>query len=405
LNSLVLPDKEEPAVADPLGSMDSIITTSDSKCVIAVNAGSSTVASFAIGNDGYTLISTGVYAVDGSLPVSVAESNGNVVVLSARGKGAITGFKLEGCALTRISGITLDQDSQPEPQSFVTTPSQVGFTPDGRKLIVIIKIDGGIFPPPTPEGSMNVYDVDPLTGEIGSLTKTTLGEALPPFSFDFDSDDKLLVTSALNSQLQSYDIASNGAADFLDAVPIVGELAACWVKYSSESSCAVVSNNGSASLSTIAVTPDGNSLIKSVAASLAAPTDISFSPDQKYIYALSTGAGTEEEQPKIYAYRVNSGCDLQEIQVIDEGLPTIFTTRNGMAGLTVGVRKRFGGAYSMTNSANGNEVVVFKRDIATGELEFSQTVSAGGVGFALLNSLALPDKEEPAVADPLGSMD
>ena len=55
--------------------------------------------------------------------------------------------------------------------------------------------------------------------------------------------------------------------------------------------------------------------------------------------------------------------------------------------------------HTMTNSGNGNDIVVYERNIRTGLLSFTQTVSTGGDG----GRLGLPDGSVAPVDNPLGS--
>jgi len=55
--------------------------------------------------------------------------------------------------------------------------------------------------------------------------------------------------------------------------------------------------------------------------------------------------------------------------------------------------------YTMTNSGNGNDIVVYNRNVRTGLLTFAQTVSTGGDG----GRLGLPDGSAAPVDNPLGS--
>jgi 6-phosphogluconolactonase (cycloisomerase 2 family) len=102
--------------ADPLSSQDSIIVSGDGYCVLGVNSGSSTIATFKIDRkDGFTPTFVGTYFTNGSFPNSLTELNGLVYVLNAGGDGSISGYKLNPrtCKLKSISESTvaLSQDT------------------------------------------------------------------------------------------------------------------------------------------------------------------------------------------------------------------------------------------------------------------------------------------------------
>ena len=93
--------------ADPIASQDAVIVAKD--CVLAVNAGSHTIASFKIGSDGFTPTFVDIYSSNGCFPVSLTEYKGLVYVLNAGEDGSISGYKLDHktCALTPIPDSTV----------------------------------------------------------------------------------------------------------------------------------------------------------------------------------------------------------------------------------------------------------------------------------------------------------
>ena len=75
-------------------------------------------------------------------------------------------------------------------------------------------------------------------------------------------------------------------------------------------------------------------MVESVAAALNNPIDEIFSPDGRFLYAMSTGH-TSGGQPNIYVYEVGDSCCLKEIQMISEGLPNESDTVFGVVGLAI----------------------------------------------------------------------
>ena len=92
---------------DLLASQDSIIVAKG--CVLSVNAGSNTIASFKIGSDGFTPTFVDTYPSNGVLPVSLTEYKCLVYVLNAGVDGSISGYDLNHrtCALSPIPGSTV----------------------------------------------------------------------------------------------------------------------------------------------------------------------------------------------------------------------------------------------------------------------------------------------------------
>jgi len=337
---------------DPLASQNSLVVADS--CLLAVNAGSNTVTSFQIRVVNQDLIAgferISIVGSGGDIPVSIAYSSATslVYVLNSGAPGSIMGFTLsEGCILEPIPGsiVSLNQglrDLPPPPEGppyFVSSPAQIGFTPDSQQLLVTIK---GINGNPLSGGTINHYDVNSSTGLVSNLRTFETGiTSIVPFSFDFDGDDNLIIVDAFGSSAPGS--ANAGSVSLYNFQGIdntvsfvqnasVSQTAVCWIKY--RSSCAFTTNNGSSSISSLSVQNGSVTLIQSVAAELNNPIDEIFSPDGKYLYALSTGH-TSDGQPRVYVYDVSSTCGLNQIQVISDGIPSEIITGFGAVGMAV----------------------------------------------------------------------
>ena len=73
------------ASADGLGSSNSLILSQDNSCLFAVNAGSNTISSFHVRNNGLSRVS--VADSRGVFPVSLTEFANTLYVLNAGGGG------------------------------------------------------------------------------------------------------------------------------------------------------------------------------------------------------------------------------------------------------------------------------------------------------------------------------
>ena len=326
---------------DPLASQGSLTVTSGG-CLLAVNAGSDTVTSFKILSNRVEAIS--LVGSGGDTPVSIAANNdGLVYVLNAGGPGSIKGFHIEDeCHLEPINNsiVSLNQALLQGRQApfFVSSPAQVGFTPDGSELIVTIKgIDGN----PGAGGTINRFEVND-DGHLGDINVFETGvNSIVPFSFDFDGNDNLIVVDAFGDSAfgdgDAGSVTMYGSGAIGDELTVlanigVGATAACWLKYNN--GCAYTTNNVSSTISSIRVEDTSLSLVNSEEASLNNPTDQQLSDDGKFLYALSTGH-TTDGQPRIYAYKRNGDCTLDQVQVIEDGLPDEDTTVFGVMGLAI----------------------------------------------------------------------
>ena len=108
------------------------------RVLLAVNAGSNTVSLFRVHGDHLWLKQ--VAASGGKFPVSIAVHGEWVYVLNAGGQGSVQGYWLAGDHLWRMRfshrALGLGNTNPPD---YLHSPGQVGFTPDGRRLIVATK--------------------------------------------------------------------------------------------------------------------------------------------------------------------------------------------------------------------------------------------------------------------------
>src|SRR2546422_6217901 len=115
-----------------LGSQGAVIISDDHQLLFAVNAGSNSISSFRIRPDGLELVDT--TPSGGTMPTSVAFFRGLLYVLNAG-------------VPNNVSGLTVDRDGNLTPlvgstrplSSASTGPAQVGFSDDGKVVIVTEK--------------------------------------------------------------------------------------------------------------------------------------------------------------------------------------------------------------------------------------------------------------------------
>src|ERR1700689_4738092 len=89
---------------DPLASQNSLLLTSDSRFLLAVNAASGTISSFAV--FGALLIPNGIESTGGAFPDAIAQFGNLVYVLNASGNSNVVGFNLQNGHLNRIPNAT-----------------------------------------------------------------------------------------------------------------------------------------------------------------------------------------------------------------------------------------------------------------------------------------------------------
>ena len=126
---------------DALASQNSLILSESGRCLFAVNAGSDTITTFAIRNNGRFLDRVGVYPSGGNFPLSVSQRGNIVYVLNAGGEGNISGFRYGDrlCTLAALPGTTRSLDNIDfNPPSILLAPGQVSITPSGQGVIATI---------------------------------------------------------------------------------------------------------------------------------------------------------------------------------------------------------------------------------------------------------------------------
>ena len=288
------------AAVDPLASQGALGYDSAHGLLLAVNAGSDSVSVFTV--DGDTLQLQQVIGSGGFFPASIAVSGDLAYVLNAGGDGSINGYRIAGGKLHAIEGSTRALGlGNANPPFFLASPGQIGFTPDGGKLIVTTK----------KTGTIDVFNLA-SSGRPSDSPTVTASVGPVPFAFAFDAAGRLIVTEAGSSSVTSYNINSDGSLTVVD--PSVGnhQAATCWV--TAARGYFFVANAGSADLSGYAINSAGAlSLINGsqVAATTGGgPIDLAVSSDGQYLYVESGGTGTVDE------FRVNIDGTLGAIGVV-----------------------------------------------------------------------------------------
>jgi 6-phosphogluconolactonase (cycloisomerase 2 family) len=274
--SAALPGTE----SDHLASQGSLIYDADHGILIAVNAGSDSVSMFGVRGDRLKL--QDVVPSGGEFPASISVHDGLVYVLNAGGSGIVRGFRINGTDLQPIEHSARSLGlSNTDPPFFLTSSGQVGFTPDGRRLIVTTKDSGSM---------IDVF----LVREGGLLSKApvTNASATPvPFAFTFTRRGRLAVGEAGASTVSTYVVRRHGTlADPKSEGD--GQVALCWILRVGV--FYYVSNTGSDTLSAYEISADGQpSLVTptgGVATTDPGPIDLTSPTGTRFLFA-ETGGG------------------------------------------------------------------------------------------------------------------
>jgi 6-phosphogluconolactonase (cycloisomerase 2 family) len=272
-------------VSDTLASQGSLVYDSGRSLLLAVNAGSDTVSVFRVSNERLRL--TDVVPSGGDFPASVAVFGDLVYLLNAGNEGRLQGFEIRGEHLRPLEGSSRSLGlANTDPPNFLTSPGQVGFTPDGRKLLVTTKAS---------RSTIDVYRVR----QDGRLSQNPVvnSSATPvPFAFTFDRFGRLVSGEAGTSSVTTYTIEGDGSLTNAQSLSD-NQAALCWIVPAR--AFFYVSNTASNTLSGYRINAAGTpSLVTPsgvVATTPAGPIDMAVSSRGNFLYAQTGTAGTVEE--------------------------------------------------------------------------------------------------------------
>lgn len=317
-----------PVPQDPIASVGSLAVDEDNRFLFVANSGSNQVSVFKIRPSGLTHIQT--VSSGGTFPHSLTVNSNLLYVLNAGDTSGFKGFKFDQTGyLTPLAGGQCNllpplnywpivNSGKPE---IFGAPGQIGFTPDGDKLVIIRKegpLVANVFTGPTlGPGRIDIYSLNnagiPVNCNnpaVNINTRASIPQALMPFGFTFSDKGHLIVvevvgsvipTSPFNSSaLSSYKIKPNGQLDLKTGSLPTGETAVCWIERSGQYLYA--SNNFSDSLTKLKVKPNGQlELLNAREAVIGTlpptsfPLDTGITADQNYLYVLTPGTGLIHE--------------------------------------------------------------------------------------------------------------
>ncbi len=203
------------SVVDKLASQGSLVTDPTDGLLVGVNGGSNTISVFHA--FGPYLSSPRVVSSGGTTPVSVAARGDLIYVLDAGGAGSIQGYYAN--TLTPVPGSNRSLGLTPGvTPAYLNTPGQIGFTPNGRQLIVTTKANGS---------DIDVFNLTPWGSVTGSPVVNPSATPVP-FGFTFDRSGDLVVTEAGTSALTTYSVAADGTVAEVGSTTD-GLAALCWV--------------------------------------------------------------------------------------------------------------------------------------------------------------------------------
>ena len=283
-----------------LPSQGSVMLTKDRRHLLVTNVASNDVSVFSL-DDGMPALTKTVPT--GVAPRSVAEHDGLVFVL-ATGDARIDGFRLIDGELVPIDGAS----------RALSTPdgAQVGFTPDGRALIVTER--GG--------DKLSSYAVG-MDGSFGAA-RTIESQGATPYGFAISSTGTMVVTEAFRAQkgaaaASSYRVDGDAIAPVTASVGN-GRSEICWAVISNDGRYAFTTNFADGAVSRYALAADGSLTLEDAVAGLtidgqAGLRDEALSDDGAVLYAI------DADQGRIVGWTVDADGQLSMLGSWD-GVPT-----------------------------------------------------------------------------------
>jgi 6-phosphogluconolactonase (cycloisomerase 2 family) len=276
-----------------LPSQGSVVLTGDGRYLLVTNAGSHDVSVLAVSADGLELVQA--LPSGGTAPTSVAERGGLVYVLNS-GDPSLAGFRLGGGGLDPVPGprraLAADAD-----------PAQVGFTPDGSKIVVTERGTNSIvFYAVREDGTLGEPEATPSSGPT-------------PYGFAF-ANGALVVTEAFGAEkgkaaASSY-VLANGSAEAVSRSVGNGRSEICWAVATKDGRYAFTTNFADGAVSRYAVSVDGGLVLEDAVAGLAVDgetglRDGGLSADGRFLYAI------DADSRRIFGWRVADAGALEPI--------------------------------------------------------------------------------------------
>jgi 6-phosphogluconolactonase (cycloisomerase 2 family) len=265
-----------------LGSEGAIVINKEHTWLFAVNAGSNSVSSFKIKNDG-SLVLKHTVSSEGTLPISVCVYNDLVFVVNST-TANICGFKLWGDGnLAKIDG------SQKSLSDITAAPAQISFNPWGNGLLVTEKTTNKI----------SAFTIDANGVVTGSKANNSAGQT--PFGFSIARDKYMIVSNATGGTEKESSCTSYKNL-YLNVSDVNGTVAnhqssVCWVTTAKYGRYAYVANTGSNNLNAYFIASNGALYFlpwtKTPAGSK--PADLTISANNLFVYNINGGDHTITE--------------------------------------------------------------------------------------------------------------
>lgn len=291
-----------------LGNQGGLVMSADQRWLLAVNAGSNTVAVFEI--QPFGLRHRATVSSGGMRPVSIAIHDSELVYVLNAGSDSIAGFELND-----QGALTMIVNSVQQLSGTNTQAAQIGFDAHGDLLLVT-------------ERATNLISVFEVNNKVAANRKSVASAGQTPFGFASGFRNQIFVSEAFGgapgaSALTSYRLEADNALRVISRSVGTRQTAACWTVLSPDGRFAYTTNTASDTISSYRVNFNGGlELEEPIAANTGdGPIDLAISSDGRFLYVNNRNGGA------IGAYRLNPNGRLTAIHGGVDQLPTSI---NGM---------------------------------------------------------------------------
>jgi 6-phosphogluconolactonase (cycloisomerase 2 family) len=294
-----------------IGSQGAIVFDARMQRFFAVNPGDDTISMLAL-DAGGRLTSMSTVASGGTRPVSITVFGDTVYVTNGGATAPtpvsanISGFKVQGNALTPIAGST-----KPLSGTGDVRPTNIAFTPDGKFLVVAERMANRI----------STFAVS--AGGVAQAGNFQTSAGMQPFAIDFTPEGHLVVAEVGTggpggSTLSSYSISATGVLTAITSALPTGQTAACWIVVAGGH--AYVANAGSGTITGVDISVAGALSLREDSGVTASPgpgaIDLAVTPDRGFLYSL---AGAPRA---IHVYEIGSDGSLTARAPLTDVAPT-----------------------------------------------------------------------------------
>jgi len=286
-----------------LTSQGSVVRSGDGRFLLVSNASSDDVSVFAVREDTLELIGR---TPTGSAPKSITEHEGLVHVLNT-GKPGLVGFRLGEGGLEPIAGAEQSLSAEN------ADPAQVGFTPDGKLLVVTERgTDSIVWFTVAPDGRLDDMKIAASSGPT-------------PYGFAFTPDGStLVVTEAFRAEkgaaaASSYRISMGEIAPAERSLGN-GRSEICWAVVTPDGRSVYTTNFADGAVSLYRIGMEGSLTLEDATAGVTEDgrpglRDADLSRDGRFLYAIDADAAL------MYGWAVGKDGSLTALGSWD-GVPT-----------------------------------------------------------------------------------